>query len=119
MVKKPYKLQLVGLKMGGKPIEDFANDFWLISADDSTEPCGFVTSPWFHPDEKTNIAMAYVPFDGILNRHGFPIGNYGQKFKVHLPDKYAEKAGEPVDAEVVKMPFTTSVNLNIREIIDS
>jgi hypothetical protein len=36
-----------------------------------------------------------------------------------LPDKYAEKAGEPVDAEVVKMPFTTSVNLNIREIIDS
>ena len=117
--KKPYKLQLVGLQMGGRPIEDFANDFWLISADDSTEPCGFVTSPWFHPDEKTNIAMAYVPFDGILNRHGFPIGNYGQKFKVHLPDKYAEKAGEPVDAEVVKMPFTTSVNLNIREIIDS
>ena len=33
--------------------------------------------------------------------------------------KYAEKSGEPVNADVVKMPFTTSVNLNIREKIDS
>jgi hypothetical protein len=23
---------------------------------------------------------------------------------VHLPDKYAETVGEPVDAEIVKMP---------------
>jgi hypothetical protein len=29
--KKPYKLQLVGLELGGKPIEEYAPDFWLIS----------------------------------------------------------------------------------------
>ena len=116
--KKPYKLQLVGLKMGGKPIEDFAHDFWPISSNGVADPCGFVTSPWYHPDKKTNIAMGYVPFDGTLNKHGLPIGNYGKKFMVHLPDKYAETVGEPVDAEIVKMPFTPSVNKNIREIFN-
>jgi aminomethyltransferase len=116
--KKPYKLQLVGLKMGGKPIEDFAHDFWPISSKGVADPCGFVTSPWYHPEKKTNIAMGYVPFDGTLNKHGLPIGNYGKKFVVHLPDKYAEKVGEPVNAEIVKMPFTPSVNKNIRERIN-
>jgi len=62
--------------------------------------------------------MGYVPFDGTLNKHGLPIGNYGKKFMVHLPEKYAEIIGEPVLAEVTKMPFTPSVNQNIREIID-
>ena len=116
--KKPYKLQLVGLKMGGEPIEDFAHDFWPISSKGVADPCGFVTSPWYHPEKKTNIAMGYVPFDGTLNKHGLPIGNYGKKFVVHLPDKYAEKVGEPVNAEIVKMPFTPSVNKNIRERIN-
>ena len=37
--KKPYKLQLVGLKMGGKPIEDFAHDFWPISPKGVAAPC--------------------------------------------------------------------------------
>ena len=116
--KKPYKLQLVGLKMGGKPIEDFAHDFWPISSNGVADPCGFITSPWYHPERKTNIAMGYVPFDGTFNKHGLPIGNYGKKFVVHLPDKYAEKVGEPVNAEIVKMPFTPSVNKNIRERIN-
>ena len=39
--KKPYKLQLVGLELGGKPIDDYAPDFWLISNDDGGEPVGF------------------------------------------------------------------------------
>ena len=83
--KKPYKLQLVGLSLGGKPIEEYAPDFWLVS-EDGNEPCGFITSPWYHPEQGRNIAMGYVPFDGTLNKNGFPIGNYGRKFKVHLPD---------------------------------
>ena len=29
MVEKPYKLQLVGLELGGKPIEEYAPDFWF------------------------------------------------------------------------------------------
>ena len=115
--EKPYKLQLVGFELGGKPIEEYAPDFWLIS-NSGSKPVGYVTSPWYHPEKKQNIAMGYVPFDGTLNKHGLPIGNYGKKFMVHLPDKYAETVGEPVDAEIVKMPFTPSVNKNIREIFN-
>ena len=113
--QKPYKLQLVGLVMDGKPIEEFAPDFWPISPPNGGSPCGFVTSPWYHPDLKRNIAMGYVPFDGTLNRHGLPIGNVGQKFKIQLPDEYSVIPGVPVDAEVVPMPFTHSVNPNTRE----
>lgn len=115
--KKPYKLQLVGLVMGGKPIKDFAADFWPISHADGGPPCGFVTSPWYHPDLKRNIAMGYVPFDGTLNKHGFPTGNVGQKFKVHLPKDYAETPGVAADAAVVPMPFTPSVNPSTREVV--
>ena len=114
---RPYKLQLVGLEMGGKPIEDFAPDFWPISSPDGAQPCGFVTSPWYHPELTRNIAMGYVPFDGTLSKQGFPIGNFGQNFEVHLPDEYAERPGIPVDAEVVPMPFTCSVNPNTREVV--
>ena len=32
--------------------------------------------------------MGYVPFEGNLNTNGFPIGNFGKKYKVHLPKKY-------------------------------
>ena len=61
--------------------------------------------------------MGFVPFDGTLNAKGFPIGKYGQKFKVHLPDEYAEISGEPVSAEVVAIPFTESYNPNTRDAI--
>ena len=63
--------------------------------------------------------MGYVPFEGTLNRHGLPVGKYGQKFSVQLPEQYADESGKLVDAEVVPMPFTASKNLNIREKIDS
>ncbi|MEM7288975.1 MAG: glycine cleavage T C-terminal barrel domain-containing protein, partial [Pseudomonadota bacterium] len=114
--KRAYKLQLVGLALGGKPIEDFAPDFWPISDASGGNPCGFVTSPWFHPDLNQNIAMGYVPYDGSLNKSGFPTGNIGQEFKVHLPDEYADEPGVPVDAHVVPMPFTKSVNPNTRDV---
>ena len=114
--QKPYKLQLVGMTFGGKPVEEYAPDFWLISPFEGGEPCGYVTSPWYHPEQKRNIAMGYLPFDGSLNAKGFPIGNYGQKFKVHLPDEYSDTTGVPVDAEVVPIPFTESFNANTREV---
>tara|TARA_Y100000588_G_scaffold379410_1_gene461502 strand:- start:42 stop:1370 length:1329 start_codon:yes stop_codon:yes gene_type:complete len=115
--KKPYKLQLIGLTFGGKPVEEYAPDFWLISDKDGGEPCGFITSPWYHPEQKRNIAMGYVPFEGILNSKGFPIGNYGKKYKVHLPDEYSDTSGVPVDAEVVPIPFSESYNPNTREVL--
>ena len=76
-------------------------------------------SPWYHPEKGKNIAMGYVPFDGTLNKNGFPVGNYGKKFKVHLPDIYSESPGVPVDAEVVPIPFTESHNANTREVVDN
>ena len=115
--KKPYKLQLVGLEMGGKPIEEYAPDFWLISGEGGGEPIGFITSPWYHPEKKVNIAMGYVPFDGTLNTNGFPKGKPGAKFKVHLPEKYSNEPGVSVDAIVVDIPFTESYNANTREVV--
>ena len=114
--QKPYKLQLVGMTFGGKPVEEYAPDFWLISPFEGGDPCGYITSPWYHPEQKRNIAMGYVPFDGTLNAKGFPIGNYGQKFKVHLPDEYSDTPGVPVNAEVLPIPFTESFNANTREV---
>ncbi len=115
--KKPYKQQLVGMVLGGKPIEEYAPDFWLVSPENGGDPCGYITSPWYHPEQKRNIAMGYVPYDGTTNANGFPIGSFGQRFKVHLPDQYSEKAGEPVEAEVVPIPFTESHNPNTREVV--
>ena len=114
--KKPYKLQLVGLELGGKPIEEYAPDFWLISKDGG-DPVGFITSPWYHPEKKQNIAMGYVPFDGTLNPNGFPEGKVGTKYKVHLPEKYSDTPGTPVDAVVVDIPFKESYNANTREVV--
>ena len=112
---QPYKLQLVGMELGGKPIEEYAPDFWLIS-EDGKNPVGFIKSPWYHPEKGTNIAMGYVPFDGTLNKNGFPMGKVGRKFKIHLPKKYCEKGNDPVDAVVVDIPFTESYNPNTREV---
>jgi len=115
--KKPYKLQLVGLEMGGKPIEEYAPDFWLVSPENGGDPVGFITSPWYHPEKGQNIAMGYVPFDGTLNANGFPKGKAGTKYKVHLPAEYSDTPGTSVDAVVVDMPFTESYNANTREVV--
>ena len=115
--KKPYKLQLVGMELGGKPIDNYAPDFWLVSPESGGDPVGFLTSPWWHPEKKTNIAMGYVPFDGTLNSKGFPKGKVGTKFKVHLPAEYSDTPGTPVDAVVVDIPFKESFNANTREVV--
>ena len=73
---------------------------------------GYITSPWYHPEKKQNIAMGYVPYEGNLNAKGFPIGHFGKKYKVHLPKKYSKG---PVKAVVVPIPFTQSFNANTRE----
>ena len=71
----------------------------------------FVIGVKLFPDKNTN-----VPFDGTINKNGFPKGNVGDKFKVHLPKKYCEKGSNPVDAVVVDIPFTESYNPNTREV---
>ena len=105
--KPPFKNILVGMTLGGKPIDDYAPDFWMISGGDGGDPVGYVTSPWYSPELETNIAMGYVPW---------AMRELGTSLKVWLPDQYAETPGEPVNAEVVETPFRPSVNPSAREI---
>ena len=74
---------------------------------------GYITSPWYHPEKKQNIAMGYVPYEGNLNaRKVSQLVILVKKYKVHLPKKYSDK---PVKAVVVPIPFTQSFNANTRE----
>ena len=107
--EKPYSNQLVGFALAGKPIDEYAPDFWLVSEDGNT-PVGYLTSPWYSPELETNIAMGYVPYEKK---------DIGNKFKFHLPDEYCETSGQPVDGEIVEIPFRPSVNPNAREIAKS
>jgi glycine cleavage system aminomethyltransferase T len=117
----PFNLKLVGLKMAGEPIRDYAPDFWLISDPETGEECGYLTSPWWNPDLETNIGMGFVPAEKIQEVTDTPLNDeiYDEdldlEFRVHLPDEYAEEPGEPVFATVAKVPFKESVNPSARE----
>ncbi|HET8599468.1 MAG TPA: glycine cleavage T C-terminal barrel domain-containing protein [Segeticoccus sp.] len=102
----PFTHQLVGMKLGGKPITEYAPDFWLISTAPEDDPVGYLTSPWYSPELGTNIAMGHVPVS---------LTALGTQLWVRLPDEYAEVPGMPVVAEVVDIPFRPSVNPNTRE----
>jgi glycine cleavage system aminomethyltransferase T len=107
--RPPWTHTLVGLRIdGGKPIDDYAPDFWLISQLPQAEATGYVTSPWFSPELGTNIAMGHVPVE---------VAELGTELWVHLPEEYSEEPGVPVRAEVVEMPFRPSVNPNQREML--
>ena len=102
----PFKMKMVGITLGGKEITDYAPDFWLV-ADEEGNDIGYVTSPWWSPELETNIALAWVPWSS---------SEVGTKLLVRLPDEYSINSGEPVEAEVVDVPFRESVNPNKREV---
>lgn len=104
----PYRTQLVGLRFGGTPIDDYAPDFWLISDEEHSDAVGYVTSPWYSPELETNVALAHVP----VTRTGL-----GEQYWIHLPEQYAESPGMPILAEIVDVPFRPSVNPNQRELL--
>jgi len=101
----PFKLKLVGLRMGGLPITDYASDFWLIATPDMSR-VGYVTSPWWSPELETNIALGYVPWE---------LSEIGTELKVELPEAYTEVSGQAVDATVSAVPFRPSVYPSARE----
>ncbi len=117
----PFTHKLVGLKMAGEPIRDYAPDFWLISDPETGEECGYLTSPWWNPDLETNIGMGFVPAEKIQEVTDTPLDDriYDEtldlEFQVHLPDEYAEESGDPVYATAAKVPFKESVNPSARE----
>jgi aminomethyltransferase len=101
----PFKMRMVGIQLGGKPITDYANDFWLISEPEGFR-VGYVTSPWWSPELQTNIALCWVPHR---------LSEIGTKLTVEVPEAYCEQSGKPVDAVVVEVPFRPSVNPSARE----
>ena len=103
----PFKLIMAGIKLGGRPITDYAPDFWLVSAADGGDPVGYLTSPWYSPELGTNIALGYVPVT---------MKEIGTRLSIMLPDEYAEAPGVPVAGEVVEVPFRPSVTPNSREV---
>ncbi len=114
--KYPFVHKLVGLKLAGEPIRDYAPDFWLISDPETGEECGYVTSPWYNPELETNLALGFVPaakLDGEIE--DVYDGDIETEFAVHLPEEYAEEPGEPVYAKVSEVPFKPSVNPSARE----
>jgi aminomethyltransferase len=116
----PFTHKMVGLKMAGEPIRDYAPDFWIVSDPETGEECGYVTSPWYNPELETNLALAFVPaekfgdLDVALDDDIYK-ADVDVEFEVHLPDEYAQEPGEPVYATVSKVPFKPSVNPSARE----
>ncbi len=106
----PFKMKLVGMRLGGKPITEYAPDFWLLAGEEGGAPVGYITSPWYSPELGVNIAMGYVPV---------AMTEIGTRLKAYLPDEYADTAGLPVDGEVCEMPFRPSVNPSAREVAKS
>jgi aminomethyltransferase len=117
----PFTHKLVGLKMAGEPIRDYASDFWLVSDPETGEECGYLTSAWWNPELGTNIGLGFVPAAKLQAATDVPLddsiydADVDLEFAVHLPDEYAEEAGEPVYATVAKVPFKESVNPSARE----
>ncbi|WP_366556442.1 glycine cleavage T C-terminal barrel domain-containing protein [Aquibaculum sediminis] len=101
----PFALKMVGMKLGGQAIIDYAPDFWLIQKSNG-ERVGYVTSPWWSPELETNIALGYVPWE---------LSELGSELKVELPESYTEISGQPVEAVVTEVPFRTSKNPSARE----
>ena len=105
--RSPFALVMVGMKLGGRPIDDYAPDFWLVSRADGGEPVGYLTSPWYAPELGSNIALGYVP----------PAESaIGTELVVWLPDEYASEPGKPDSARVCEVPFRPSANPSTREV---
>jgi len=102
----PFALKLVGMKLGGKPIKDYAPDFWLIQDATAHKRIGYITSPFWNPELEVNIALGFVPWAYTA---------LGTQLAVELPEAYTDRSGQPVPAEVCKVPFKPSEHPSARE----
>ncbi len=82
--------RLVGLKLGGKPITWYNEDFYLVKDRDTGCDIGYVTSAFWSPNIGSNIALAVMP-----KTHW----KRGTSVNVQLPNDGI------VDASVVRVPF--------------
>ena len=105
--RPPFAMVLVGMTIGGRPIDDYAPDFWLVSGPDGGDPIGYLTSPWHAPELGCNIALGYVPVG---------MSGVGTELAVWLPDEYASEPDKPDRARVCEVPFRPSANPSAREL---
>ena len=105
----PFRLKMVGMRLGGKPITDYAPDFWLVG-NEAGERVGYLTSPWWSPELGCNIALGYVPIE---------LSSTETRLKVELPQTYSDSSGRPVDAVVCEIPFRPSAHPSSREAADA
>ncbi|MCY3823722.1 MAG: aminomethyl transferase family protein [Nitrospinae bacterium] len=105
--RPPFSMVMVGMTLGGKPIDDYAPDFWLVSDPGGGDPIGYLTSPWHAPELGCNIALGFVPIEKSA---------VGTELLVWLPDEYAGEPGRPDRAQVCEVPFRPSVNPSAREL---
>ena len=84
------KQRLVGLKVGGKPITWYNEDFYPVKDSDAGHDVGYVTSAFWSPNVGSNIALAVMPPTHWRR---------GTRVNVLLPNDGI------VDAEVVRVPF--------------
>lgn len=83
--------RLAGLTMGGEPITWYNQDYWIVKDAAGSADVGHVTSAFYSPKLKTNIALAMLP-----NSHNAE----GTELTVALPSD-----PKPVPARVVPVPF--------------
>ena len=82
--------RLVGLKVGGKPITWYNEDFYLVQDAETGRDVGYVTSAFWSPNVGSNIALAVMP--PTHWKRGTRVG-------VRLPQDGV------VGADVVRVPF--------------
>ena len=88
--REGVKEKLVGLRMGGRPQTWYNTDHYIVKDKTGKRDIGYVTSAFYSPKLKSNIALAKLPV-----AHS----RLGTKVKVALP------GGRPVTGEVVEVPF--------------
>jgi len=87
--------KLAGLRiLGGNPIEWYNADFYHVFDKTGQTFIGYVTSAWYSPEQKANIALAMLPVEYT---------DFGTELEVSLPKLYSDKPTEPCVVE--KTPF--------------
>lgn len=101
----PFRQKMVGMAIEGKPITDYAPDFWIITDSDG-QRIGYVTSSWWSPELGHNIALGFVPPEH---------GEIGTRLGVELPEAYRSDSAMLTGAVVVEVPFRPSAHPGARK----
>ena len=81
------RMTMVGMRVGGKPIDEYAPDFWLVRQHRRRRAGRLPDLAVVVPGARVrNIALGYVPVE---------LAALGTELAVDLPDQYADTPGTP------------------------